>query len=290
MRSPLRFSAYKLLLLAYPRAYRLECADEVLQTLHAAEAEVRRRQGRLVRFWIRELIAVVRMGLRLRLRHSDNRILKLPNDRHRQTWGEFVDILLQDLRFALRTLTRRPSFTAVAVLSLALGIGANVAVFAVVNAFLLRPLPYVQPEQLHHLWGSTTRDDQRVSLPNYRDWRQQSTGFADMAAFNYTIERMTGGEFTEEISGGRISANAFDLLGTVPLLGRGFVAGEDSLGAAPVAVLAETFWRDRYGERVVPDSRWLSGKAALRPGRVAGAPCGRAGWWGSRSVLPSSCW
>jgi len=244
---PLRFLAYRLLLRAYPRGYRRECADEMQRTLRSVEEDVRQRGGRwhLALFWVRELIAVVRMGLRLRRRNNNLVARRGPRGVH--PWEGFVDILLQDLRFAVRTLARRPSFALVAVLSLALGIGANVAVFAVVNAFLLRPLPYVQPEQLQHIWGLTRQGDRRVSVPNFLDWREQSTGFAEMAAFNYTIERLTGGEFTEEVSGGRVSANAFELLGTAPLLGRGFAAGEDAMGAAPAVVLAEAFWRERYG-------------------------------------------
>ena len=158
-----------------------------------------------------------------------------------------MDKLLQDLRFALRTLAKQPVFTAVAVLSLALGIGANAAVFSFVDAFVLRPMPYEQPEELLHLWGQSRRGQMRVSAPNFVDWREQSTKFADMAAFNYTIETLTSGEFPEQISGGRISANTFDLLGVQPALGRDFADGEDSSAAAPAAILSDHFWAERYG-------------------------------------------
>ena len=157
--------------------------------------------------------------------------------------------LLKDLRYAIRMLIRKPGFTAVAVITLALGIGANTAIFSFVNTFLLRPLPFRQPDQLVHLWGTDRRQDEdtlRVSLANYQDWKRLNNSFSDLAAFNYTGEDLTGGQEPERISAGRVSANAFDLLGVQPLLGRGFLPGEDQPGSAQVVVLGHKFWQNRF--------------------------------------------
>lgn len=158
-----------------------------------------------------------------------------------------METILQDVRFAARTLRQQPVFTLIAVLSLALGVGANAAVFTFVDAYVLRALPYEAPDELLHLWAQTRRGTSRVSLPDFVDWRAQSSTFVDMAAFNYTIETLTGGDLPEELSGGRISANVFGVLGVTPVRGRDFMEGEDRVGADPVALLAEPFWNDRYG-------------------------------------------
>ncbi|HEV2131755.1 MAG TPA: ABC transporter permease, partial [Longimicrobiaceae bacterium] len=111
-----------------------------------------------------------------------------------------MELLLQDLRFAFRTLRKNPGFTAVAVLTLALGIGANTAIFSVVNGVLLRPLPYAEPERLVMLWGVYPEFGQTsTSLPDFRDWREQSTSFRELAAltnFNSNLA-VLGGEPTQ---------------------------------------------------------------------------------------------
>ncbi|HSR54434.1 MAG TPA: ABC transporter permease, partial [Acidobacteriota bacterium] len=162
--------------------------------------------------------------------------------------------LLQDLRFAFRTLLKNPGFTVVAVLALALGIGANAAIFSFVNAFLIRPLPFSQPERLVHVWGTDTRkgyDQNRVSVPEFRDWSERSRSFSALGAFNYTGETLTGQEAPERIDAGRVSANVFDLLGVEPLEGRAFLAGEDSVASSPVAVISQRFRNNRFGDEPV---------------------------------------
>jgi putative ABC transport system permease protein len=147
-------------------------------------------------------------------------------------------------------LAKSPGATLVAVLTLALAIGSITPTFSIANAFLLRPLPFANPAALVHLWRTDQRSGLsmgRVSVPDYEDWRAQSRSFEDLAAFNYTSEDLTGGDRPERIDAARVSANAFEVLGVQPALGRGFLPGEDHSGRADVAVLSHRFWLERYG-------------------------------------------
>lgn len=160
------------------------------------------------------------------------------------------DEMFQDLRYGVRTLVKQPGFTAIAVLTLALGIGANTVIFSFVNTFLLRPLPFERPDQLVHLWETDRRqsfDQSRVSLPNYLDWKAQNTVFADLGVFNYTEENLTGSAEPERVNVGRVSANVFDLLGARPALGSAFRNGDDQPDRGQVVVLSHRFWQQRFG-------------------------------------------
>jgi putative ABC transport system permease protein len=157
--------------------------------------------------------------------------------------------LWRDLKYALRVLGRNPASTLVAVLTLALAIGATIPTFSIANAFLLRPLPFAEPAALVHLWTTDQASGLtmgRVSVPDYEDWKAQSRSFARLAAFNYTSEDLTGGERPERIAAARISADAFEVLGVQPALGRGFLPGEDRSGRSDVAVLSHRFWVERF--------------------------------------------
>lgn len=165
-----------------------------------------------------------------------------------------MDNLRLDVIFAWRTLSKNPLLSVLAILILALGIGATGVAFSFVDAFLLRPLPFAEPERLVHVWATDQRlgwDQARVSLPTFRDWQEQSTVFEGLAAFNYTEENLTGtgraGEAPERIAAGRTSANVLAVLGVEPALGRGFLPGEDQPGAAPVALVSHRFWQQRLG-------------------------------------------
>src|SRR5262245_60949085 len=137
--------------------------------------------------------------------------------------------MYNDLRFAFRMLRKSPAFTAVAVLTLALGIGANTAIFSVVNAVLLRPLPYQKPSRLVLLWQRFTRlglDRVVVSASEFSDYRDQTTSFEEIAAFGYESFNLTGGNEPERIQGAVVSASLFPLLGVKPILGRWFALEE----------------------------------------------------------------
>jgi putative ABC transport system permease protein len=157
--------------------------------------------------------------------------------------------LAQDLRFALRTLVKNPGFTIVAVIALALGIGANSAIFSVVNAILLRPLPYKSPDQLVVIWENAAHlgfPKDTPSPANFLDWRGQSTVFAGMSAFAERSFNLTGVGEPERLEGRRVSANLFDVLGVKPIIGRSFVAQEDQPGSK-VVLLNESLWKRRFG-------------------------------------------
>jgi putative ABC transport system permease protein len=158
--------------------------------------------------------------------------------------------LLQDLRFGARMLLKQPGFTLIAVLTLALGVGANTAVFSIVNGVLLRPFPYRAPEQLVVLQERVSSGSSfSPSYPNFADWRAQNTVCSSMSAvreeesFNFT-----GAGEPERLQGRLVSAEFFSTLGIQPLLGRDFLAEEDRPGATPAAILSYGLWRRRFGE------------------------------------------
>ena len=157
--------------------------------------------------------------------------------------------LLLDLRYALRFLKNSPGFTAVAVLTLALGIGTNSAVFSLVNAVLLRPLPYPQPDRLVLIWESAPffgLHDSPVSPTNYLDWRARARSFEDMGALEERSYRLLGDGPPEVIEGSLASAGLLRALRTRPQLGRIFTDAEDQPGAAKVVILSDGFWRRRF--------------------------------------------
>ena len=163
-------------------------------------------------------------------------------------WLEALD---QDLRYALRSMRKSPAFTTVAVLTLALGIGANTAIFSVVDAVILRPLPYREPSRLVELWGNVKRvnvERRGTSYPDYVDWRDQSKSFEAMAAFDgITATLISTGE-PEHISGEIVSQPYFDLLGVRAAVGRTFRPEEDSVPMRDaVVILSDALWKRRFG-------------------------------------------
>jgi predicted permease len=156
--------------------------------------------------------------------------------------------LLQDLRFGIRTLRKAPGFTSVAVIVLALGIGANTAMFSIVNGVLLRPLPYAEPARLLRLYTSMPQfRDASVSYPNFLDWQQRSRSFEIMAANRGDTFNLTGQAAPERLRGQMASATIFPILDVKPIVGHTFGGDEDRRGGAPVVVLTSNFWRARFG-------------------------------------------
>jgi putative ABC transport system permease protein len=156
----------------------------------------------------------------------------------------------QDLRYGARMLLKNPSFTLIAVVTLALGIGATTAIFSVVNGVLLNALPYPQPEQLTKVWGGFKGDasyHDRTSYPYFVDWRDRNKTFQGMAGVTSYSFNLTGAGEPEEISAARVSANFFQVIGVSPVRGRGFAAEEDQLGRDGIVVLSHGLWQRRFG-------------------------------------------
>src|SRR5215216_2532066 len=155
--------------------------------------------------------------------------------------------LAQDVRYSIRMLMNKPAFTLVATLALALGIGANTAIFSVVNAVLLRPLPYPHPEQIMMLWGvRDDRDHLNASYPDFADFRDQAQTLEYVAAYQGAAILLTGGDEPEQLAGSIVSADMFPLLGVSPALGRAFTREEDKPGAPRVVVIGHSLWQRRF--------------------------------------------
>jgi putative ABC transport system permease protein len=156
--------------------------------------------------------------------------------------------LLQDLRYGARMLLKTPAITFIVILALALGIGANTAIFSVLNAVVLRPLPFDHPEELLYLnERSPDLDEMSISYPNFTDWRNQNHVFEKIGVYNRSSYNFTGYGEAERILTGQVSADLFAALRAKPLIGRVFTNDEDKPGAAPVVVLSYALWQRRFG-------------------------------------------
>ncbi|MHC4696221.1 MAG: ABC transporter permease, partial [Planctomycetota bacterium] len=165
--------------------------------------------------------------------------------------------IFQDVRFAFRMLAKTPGFTAVIVLTLALGIGANTAMFSVVNGIVFRPLAYPEPDRLvrlftanrHLMAANRTKgwDRSNISASDFVDWRSQSRSFVDMGICRYTSYNLTGGDRPERVIAARASAALLPVLGYDAKIGRIFGAEEDRPGNDQVALLSESYWQRRFG-------------------------------------------
>jgi hypothetical protein len=170
-------------------------------------------------------------------------------------------MLRDDLRYSLRMLRKSPLFTGAIVLTVALAIGATTAVFAVVNAVLVRPLPFVDPGRL--VWVAEKND--KLNLPtfvtstlNFQSWTQQEHAIEPLGAVGYATYNLVGDGEPEQFNGGTLTASVFSVLGIAPVAGRPFNADEEKLGAAPVAMISEALWRRRFGGEAALMGRALS--------------------------------
>ena len=162
-----------------------------------------------------------------------------------------MDTLLQDARYSIRTLLKHPGFTVVAVLALALGIGANTAVFTVVDAALLRPLPYKEPDRLVHIWETKLQEQfsqREPAYPDFRDWKENSRVFKDLAGYQGGGSvTLTGGDAPERIRGTAVTANFFSVLGVEPIIGQTFGPEDEQPGAERKVVVSHGLWQRRFG-------------------------------------------
>jgi predicted permease len=172
--------------------------------------------------------------------------------------------LIADLRYGLRMLRRNPGFTVVAVLTVALGIGTNTAIFSVVSGVLLNPLPYPEPERLVALYSKTAQSDQSsISYPNLLDWVRDNYSFSAIAGYRADDFSLTGVGEPERLAAEMVSASFFPILGVKPTLGRTFLASDDQVGAAPVAVISNALWKRKVASSpdAVGKTMTLDGKS-----------------------------
>jgi putative ABC transport system permease protein len=161
-----------------------------------------------------------------------------------------MDTFLKDLRYAVRNLVTRPGFTVIAVVTLALGIGANTAIFSAINALLLKPLPLPEPERVVAIWDKVPSRGvvhNEVALANYLDWRSQSQSFEQLALYRWWSTNLTGVESPERLQGFLVTANFLDALGMKPLMGRNFAEEENQPGKDLVAIITYSLWQRRFG-------------------------------------------
>lgn len=186
-----------------------------------------------------------------------------------------MNTLFQDIRYGLRTLGENPGFAAIAILTLALGIGANTALFSVVNGVLLNPLPFPNPDQLYELYSKTPVDEHSsISYLNFLDWRKDNHSFSTLGAFRASDMNLTGAGEPERLHGHMISAELFPTLDIPPILGRNFRPEEDQTGSAPVAIISDGLWKRKFGlsPDVINKTIALNGRAytivGVFPGRL----------------------
>ena len=161
-----------------------------------------------------------------------------------------MENLIKDIRYGIRNLLKRPALTAIAIITLALGIGANSAIFSVVNAIVLRPLPYRDSERLVAIWGNLHKsglEEIEVSAPEFTDFREKCKAFDQIAVYTTLGFNLTGLAEPERLSGAVVSANLFSMLGKDPQHGRSFLPAEDQFGHDQVAILSNALWQRRFG-------------------------------------------
>jgi putative ABC transport system permease protein len=164
----------------------------------------------------------------------------------------FLETLVQDLRYAVRTLRMSPGFTAVAATTLALGIGVNTAIFSIVDAVLLRPLPFPDADRLVLVWATNAASgatEDVASYPDFEEWKAQAASFAAVAAFTTRSMTVSGADEAALVPAMQVTPGFFETLGTGPAMGRALRAGEDQAGAAHVAVITDALWKERFGGR-----------------------------------------
>src|SRR5215475_14466738 len=159
-----------------------------------------------------------------------------------------MEIFWQDLRYGLRMLSKNPGFTAIAIITLGLGIGANTAIFSVVNAILLRPLPYADAERIVWLWDTIPQlPTAPTSLPEFLDWKEQNRSFEKLAAFQSGNMFLDTGDGTRDTPVGLVTPETFALFRANPILGRAFTAEETLPGRSRVMVISHAMWQNRFG-------------------------------------------
>jgi putative ABC transport system permease protein len=183
-------------------------------------------------------------------RHQFGNTTRVREDVYWMTGVAWLEAAVQDFLYALRALRARPRFTALVLAILAIGIGANVSMFSLVDAVLLRPLPYPAPDRLVHVWEVRRSDVSTLSAasyPTFLDWRRERGVFAELEAYDETNVTVTGGDTAEFVNGARVSSGFLGMLGASPVIGGGFTARDDVPGGTQAVILSDGFWTRHFG-------------------------------------------
>jgi putative ABC transport system permease protein len=240
---------YRFLLLAFPRHVRRQFGDE-MAAMFTSQLEGAHDARAKASLWALAVLDAAVHGLGERTEGLRGRLRTLhPRDWRSPRWRYLMNAIWQDLKYAGRLFTAQRGVTLIAVLTLALGIGANTAIFSAVDALLLRPLPYTEPDQLVMVWEKRPTEgvlDNVVAPADFVDWEKRNAAFVSMAAMTPLTADLTGAGEPERLSGAGVTTAFFDVLKVQPALGRGFVREEGVAGQHRVVVISHELWRDRF--------------------------------------------
>ncbi len=240
---------YRVLLwLVFPRRLWQAFGDDMLRLFEAHRDEVRARGGSMLRLWVDAVCDALLQGTAERLKQIENGGLAIVREIRRWRW--WMRAFLQDVRYAGRLLVKQPGVTIVATLTLALGIGANTAIFSAVDAVLLRPLPYPDSDQLVKVWEKRQREgvlNNSVAPADFIDWSKMNRAFEAMAAFTTMTADLTGTGEPVRLTAAAVSTPFFDILRVAPAVGRAFRPEEGKVGQHRVVVLSHGLWERRFG-------------------------------------------
>ena len=227
---------YRILLLAFPRQVRRAFGDDMLRMFEDQFLEAKRQGHSAARVWVDATIDALKYG-------SAERWTPI-------RWRCWMQAFRQDIRYALRLLLKQPGITTLAVVTLALGIGANTAIFSAVNAVLLRPLPYPDADRVVMIWEKRAREavlDAPVAPADFVDWEKRQASFEAIAGMSMSAVDLTGAGEPVRLFAGVVSPAFFDVLGVKPALGRTFRPDEAVFGQHRVVILGDRIWRQRFG-------------------------------------------
>jgi putative ABC transport system permease protein len=246
MRDQFADLAYRVLLLAFPARVRAEFGADMRALFHEHRREARRQSFGLTRLWLVVIADSFVHGLAARLDRSIHNPQSTFSNERRAPMSAFR----HDLRHAVRLLIRQPGITVIAVLTLALGIGANAAIFSAVDAVLLRPLPWSEPDRMVMIWEKRPQEgvmNNNVAPADYVDWSKSATLFTAMSGYMTTAADLTGQGEPVRLNAAAVSAGFTDVFGVKPVLGRFFRKDEELVGRHRVVVLNHGLWSERFG-------------------------------------------
>ena len=239
---------YRLLLLAFPRRVRREYGNDMVALFCAQLADAREARSGQARLWVLAIADAAVHGTAERARPA--RALAAAVIHETRRWRWWMHAIGQDLRYAMRRLVKQPGTTAIAILTLALGIGANTAIFSAVNAVLLRPLPYPEPDRVMMLWEKRLAEgvlDNVVAPADFLDWARLNTTFESTAGLTSLPADLTGAGDPVRLLTAAVSPAFFDVFKTGPSLGRTFRSDEDVPGKHRVVIIGHRVWQERFG-------------------------------------------